>query len=295
MMLVITTAGIPVLGTININKNQELQKSFPINNNIRKESHWTGVFIDELDQSQTVYDNYFKFTSPSYILLQSFKPSKPILTRIQLFLEPSNWSGDSVLPVYVIVSISDGSQIIAETSRILNDAGLGSTWEEFTFNNIEVNPGNTYYILLSTPHQYDMCFWGHSLTDRYSNGNAWIMENFILTSLAPYDFCFKTYGKSTEDNIIITDIKGGFGVSAVIFNNGDETIDMLGWNISFEGFVPIGGKSDGSIQYLHPDEGVTIRTGFLLGIGRGWFRVTAGDVDVDQNCFIIGPFVMLRP
>jgi len=86
----------------------------------------------------------------------------------------------------------------------------------------------------------------------------------------------------------------GFGVSASITNIGSSTLNNVGWSIGFEAFVPIGYYSDGTISSLEPYETVTVHTGFLFGIGSGWFLVSAGDDSDSVNCFVIGPFVLPR-
>lgn len=99
---------------------------------------------------------------------------------------------------------------------------------------------------------------------------------------------------SNTGNIIIQNISGGFGVSAWLHNEGSTALNDIGWSISFEAFVPIGYYSDGNIAYLDARESVKISSGFLLGIGPGWFRVSAGGFSESQDCFVIGPFVILR-
>ncbi|MCJ7570947.1 MAG: hypothetical protein MUO82_03595 [Candidatus Thermoplasmatota archaeon] len=280
MMLLIVTTVIPVMGTINFDKKVGCYN--------------TGILLDddELDQSQTYVDSYNIWAVWSdQDLAQMFKPTKPILTSVQLLLTSSS----TTLDIYVNIGTSSGTILGSDISRATS---TGHQWVEFTFNDINVVPGQTYqiYLYLVNPGN-NYCWCAHSSDNLYPYGCIWRYYH-PSGDFTPYeddDFCFKTYGKSNQADIIISDIKGGFGVSAVVFNNGDEQINMLGWEIDFEGFVPIGGKSDGSIDFLDPDESVTISTGFLLGIGPGWFRVSAGDVSVEQNCFIIGPFVKLRP
>ena len=100
--------------------------------------------------------------------------------------------------------------------------------------------------------------------------------------------------KSQMVNIDTHDIKMGFGVTANVANIGTSTLTNVGWSIAFEAIVPIGGYSEVTISSLDPDETVTIRSGFLFGIGPGWFLVSAGDESDSVNCFIIELFVLPR-
>lgn len=95
------------------------------------------------------------------------------------------------------------------------------------------------------------------------------------------------------DSIEIDDLKGGFGISAVIRNTGEIIVSDIAWSIDF-GKLAIGKYSSGTISTISAGDEVVIRSGFVFGIGPGSVKVVAGDFSIVQKYIMIGPFIFLK-
>ena len=89
----------------------------------------------------------------------------------------------------------------------------------------------------------------------------------------------------------ITEIMGGFGMSADIKNNGETEVTDIGWSIDLSGFLLFGEHSEGTIS-LAPGETKTISTGLLFGFGPTTITVIADIETKTANGFILGPFAI---
>ena len=101
-------------------------------------------------------------------------------------------------------------------------------------------------------------------------------------------------GLRVLESIEITDLKGGFGLSAVIRNTGEMVISDVEWSIDFGKSAKIGYYSSGTISTISVGGEVVIRSGFVFGIGSGSVEVVAGDFSITQNYIIIGPLIILK-
>jgi hypothetical protein len=91
----------------------------------------------------------------------------------------------------------------------------------------------------------------------------------------------------------ISEVSGGFGVSATIENTGTADAEDVEWNINVEApLLLIGGEANGTISSIPAGTSETIRTGFLLGIGRGTITITADDAGATASGLILGPLVI---
>jgi len=95
-------------------------------------------------------------------------------------------------------------------------------------------------------------------------------------------------------SIQIDDLKGGFGITAVIRNTGDIDISDLTWSIDFGFVAKIGRYSSGTISMLSGFDEVVIRSGFVFGIGFGAVTVVANEFSIVQNYVMFGPFIFLK-
>jgi len=85
---------------------------------------------------------------------------------------------------------------------------------------------------------------------------------------------------------------GGLGLSVMILNNANETQSDLLWSCEIsEGFIV--GSHTGTLQQLPPNDHVNIRIP-LVGLGRSTLRFTVNDLSKTAQCFILGPFVMIK-
>lgn len=97
---------------------------------------------------------------------------------------------------------------------------------------------------------------------------------------------------TSQPNVIIEKIEGGFGVRAVIKNVGDETVWHIQWNIKIEGNVWFGGERSMGQKILEPGWLIAPRC-LAFGYGNVDIIVTVDTLVEEQTGFIIGPFVIL--
>lgn len=207
--LLITTA-IPVAGVLK-EKNQydtnlfETQKVIP-NNVYRSEISNNN---DQLDQSYTNHADALNIGNWSKKLAQTFKPSYPTITRIEILIkkEEGHTNFDNYfLELYSGVPGGTGS-LIYRTS--FETYFYGRTyWREIDILDQCVLPGATYHIVI----------WGTAATEStinlqwcygfeepyYANGDAYqlFLSEWEIVDISglPCDFCFKTYGTDFGGN-----------------------------------------------------------------------------------------------
>jgi hypothetical protein len=149
---------------------------------------------EELDQQQTqaTYNNMLFSTHWGG---QSFKPTKTVLTRAELYIRKV---GSPTTDVVLSVRSSLTGADLVSISKPASAISTTSSWVNFDFTDLSVTPGNTYYLVLRTSGgtSTNCYYWGYSNTNPYANG----LYSFSFdggstwTNYATYDFCFKTYG-----------------------------------------------------------------------------------------------------
>jgi rhamnogalacturonyl hydrolase YesR len=154
---------------------------------------------DQIDQSQTIQETGAVFCG-LYHWAQSFVPSLKISTRAELYMMRYGLPPDEVT-----VSIRETPDGASLTSLSIDPDLIPQneyTWIEFDYDDIDVIPGNTYYIVCETdggdPYS-DAFLLGSSDGDSYSSGEAWFLntEGGTWVIWEPeFDFCFITYGKN---------------------------------------------------------------------------------------------------
>jgi hypothetical protein len=92
----------------------------------------------------------------------------------------------------------------------------------------------------------------------------------------------------------INDIKGGFGVSAVIKNNRTDVVTDLTWSIDVTGGIILlsGSHTEGVIDELAVNESAKIQSSRLWGIGPITITVQADDTVKHAIAFLLGPLVL---
>jgi len=79
-----------------------------------------------------------------------------------------------------------------------------------------------------------------------------------------------------EPELEISEITGGFGVSAVIDNVGDGEATDTDWSITLDGgLIILGKETTGTIASIPAGESAEIKSGLILGIGKPTITVTA--------------------
>jgi len=129
---------------------------------------------------------------------QSFVPTLSILSKVELGIESWGHNSPTLIHMYIRENLTGGN--LAECSRYVPFSGEDKcNWFTFDFEDLDVIPGNTYYIIFEkTDLSWVYCWrWMYSDPDPYplgdvfesSNGDNWIIWN------DPVDFCFVTWGK----------------------------------------------------------------------------------------------------
>ena len=155
---------------------------------------------DELDQYQLEMDTYGIIgrepdSNPKYYMAaQGFKPTKNILTRVELLLSKNVYTTYNIklairddLSGQDLISISKSPDFIPTEDF---------DWIEFDFENILVNPGKPYFIVCSTYDSLNNWYaWGVKLENAYPDGNISVSEDGEVWYIDPFsDAAFKTYG-----------------------------------------------------------------------------------------------------
>jgi hypothetical protein len=154
-------------------------------------------------------------TATNWKYAQEFIPTFSILTRVEIYMYKSGNGGWRTYTASIKKTL-DGDNLTNYTG-ICYGFPHEDSWIEFDFPDINVVPGETYYIVL-TPGG---CLWSHTYffllyygqPDPYKRGDAWYLlesyqqynpndehwEKFEPDGI-PGDFCFKTYGINLPPN-----------------------------------------------------------------------------------------------
>jgi len=156
----------------------------------------------DLDQSQTD-SGTAAVVCGNWMWAQSFIPSSSSLKKIRIPLLKRG-----IIFTNVKVSIRQNllEDDLASVSKLFYQIPRNNyKWIEFDFDDIQVVPGEIYYMVCYTEggdNQINMYSWMSSLTDVYENGDAWIGWNkginweiweYPSDNPSRFDFCFKTY------------------------------------------------------------------------------------------------------
>jgi hypothetical protein len=154
---------------------------------------------DVIDQSTPLgYDGYICGIRNDF-LAQSFKPKLPILSKIELGL----WKLENITGNFTI-SIRQriyGRDLISKTISIEDIPWQNyGDWVAFDFEDINVTPDKTYYIVF-TSDDAQVVFWIMTLYTPYWRGRPWSfggsipfwMPLCLIVKKLP-DMSFRTYG-----------------------------------------------------------------------------------------------------
>jgi len=186
---------------------------------------------DGPDQQQTQYEKGAPISGKIW-LAQSFKPTKSMLTKVELYVKRSaNTRTNLVVSIRKELNGEDLTSIEVSPERIQTQMN----WEEFDLEYIRTEPEETYYIVLHTEGeitQLECYYWGGAQNTDYTRGaahgsnnggNSWISDR-------TKDFCFKTYSDENDPPIANPDFAETYEGVPVIIDvlsndsdpNGDE-------------------------------------------------------------------------
>ena len=169
-------------------------------NTNEKESEWSNLISvcipninDGKDQNQGRYNGGYRCWKSGQ-LGQSFIPSKNTITKIDLFMCKIG------IPIKLTISIRDELENMDLTSIVITPNSVPETfrWIECDFPDINVTPGETYYIVWD-PIAFDMdntFIWGFGANNPYPDGCSWRgprWTELVIDGYPDSDFCFKTY------------------------------------------------------------------------------------------------------
>jgi hypothetical protein len=161
-----------------------------------------------IDQKQTEHSSSM-IVCKNFLWAQSFIPSRNKLACVRLILERHGSISTDI--TVSIRNSKDGSDLTSGSIPYTKISKNFADWIEFDFEDIEVNPGETYYILCSTSsgdNSKNYYSWGcNNNADSYPKGDVWIQwqnGNWEMWD-PPIDSCFKTYDRNNLLNTPIID------------------------------------------------------------------------------------------
>jgi hypothetical protein len=281
----------------------------------QKNATTSSPYVDELDQSMTSFDGALPVGRTnifgSYLNLsiaQSFIPQKEVLTRSEFRMaRNATTSQPCVLTVRDNLTGPNLAMIPVEPNQfpIVNGTPTEETqlsWVNFNFDDIWVTPGKTYYLVVYTANVTDNYYWvcGNG-TNIYLNGTVYLSTNDgkNWSEFVNADGCFKTYGLR-ETHLNITVNSKLFGPSFVIKNVGNCTAWDVSWNYTISGgFLLFYKAVSGNLSQLLPGDTITVKSGFLLGLGNVILslKVSAANVhaqSIQRNAVVILFFFFIK-
>jgi hypothetical protein len=163
-------------------------------NNIELSSQPPTPPSEEIDQQQTNYSLDYLMYSTRWAG-QTFTPTKELLTRVEIYMRKI---GSPPNDVTLSVRTSRGGADLVNLSKPASEIPTSYSWVSFDFSDLNLTPGNTYYLVLRTDGgtSQNCYYWGYGYHTSYTNGirffsndggSSWINN-------PSYDNCFKTYG-----------------------------------------------------------------------------------------------------
>lgn len=232
----------------------------------------TSIYEDHVDQNQTSYDGVIPvgayFDGDNHLnvsVAQSFIPTKKILTRVQFFMA-RNATVSYPCTLAIRDNLTGDNLAVVNVTSSIFPAYTNLSWIDFNFEDIPVNIGTKYYMILYTTNVTGNFYYCAGMEGSlYSNGSAYISFNNgqNWTEISEGDGCFKTYGRNAPAWAKGL-YSGQWGIS--IFG---LPVLPIGWFTGFskQGFILV------SFEGIFANFNVTIRnaTGGLNGVILGPF------------------------
>jgi len=181
------------------------------------------------------------------------------------------------------------------------------SWVDFDFEDIQVDMGETYYIIAYVEGVgIELYYWGSSNnTELYQNGTMHMSYDNVWEECL-FDLCFKTYGCMEKlPKIEIKSITGGMGLEVEIKNVGSANSTKIEVNLSVSGGLLVNPReSIETKDILIPGETISI-TFQVFGLGLGilsdipTISIKVESLELDtlekiEDAKIIGSFVILQ-
>jgi len=165
-----------------------------------QETYVLNFYGYELDQFQISNGNR-GFDVGYYDLIQSFKPSKTPLVKVDI-LGQGKYDDDTLkISIKEYLNGDDLTYIFIPGNKIPPNL----SWLECDFPDIDVEPEKTYYIVINQEEDGKYHWIGDSGYDYYNRGFSYSHQEYtqiwdnLSEIIVNFDFCFKTY--SYGDNL----------------------------------------------------------------------------------------------
>jgi len=179
----------------------------------------------------------------NFLLAQSFKPATTPLVKIELYGKTYSFQDSYTTPKPLQVRITKNAQGADLTSILIEDLPTTQTWFTCDFEDVEVTPGDTYYIIIDQEGYGSFTWYGNYQFDYYPQGNAFsrleTAQSWVnLSMIGNFDFCFRTYtyGENSPPNApsIAGPSKGKPGVNhtysiSALDDDNDDVYYIIDW------------------------------------------------------------------
>ena len=236
---------------------------------------------DVLDQYQN-FSNWgfsvgvYPATAPlNCLAAQSFTPTKPVLTRVELDIGKNRTTTyDFTVVIRDNLKGVDLTMVSVPSAEIVTE---NFSWVVFDFPDIVVTPGSVYYMVAFTENATDNWYgWSAYHPDNYPNGTCFVSTNDgkTWTEDTVNDMTFKTYGADATELAI--EITGGVGFYVTVRNIGEiEAVDVTASATVTGGFLSRVNTSDSTeMPVLFSNASLVLR-GLPLGLGPVTIVVSA--------------------
>ena len=186
---------IPLTQQLSEKGMKSISIDYPYNENFI----FLSISDDELDQQQTETGGA-AILCGQWMWAQSFIPTLPVLTRIELLVYKRGIVNDLTISIRKYLYGDD----LVSITRNSSDISMNPEWIEFDFDDIDIIPNETYYIVISTTggdNKENYYVILHSKDDVYPYGEGligWYSGKEWKIWTPEFDFCFKTYGIREE-------------------------------------------------------------------------------------------------
>jgi len=169
--------------------------------------NWSNGIINQFQEYSIPSNSHLTIINDSYYIAQSFIPSTNILTKIKIL---TNVGKDNIYPLTVSIRKTLVGENLTSSTIIPNQhSNYIQKYLTFDFPDIDVDPGETYYIIINTKMLDDNQDYSKlfsilsSVEESYEKGNCFISidkgktwEEYRYVS----DISFVTYGKEEDQN-----------------------------------------------------------------------------------------------